>query len=233
MSKPYYENELVRLFNCDCRKLMFNDPKCVSLVLADPPYGISLRTSRNGRVSAPSISTSIKQRFDWEPIHGDNKPFDPSWLLECFQQARIVLFGANHYASKLPDCKGWIFWDKTGAGRNVSDQADGELAWTNCLGAVRGFSHLWKGCLKDSERRDTRVHPTQKPIALMEWIINKLTNPGDLVYDPYAGGGSTLIAAQNLGRRAIGCEIVEHYCKVTSERLEERRVKTSEVVSSA
>jgi site-specific DNA-methyltransferase (adenine-specific) len=100
-----------------------------------------------------------------------------------------------------------------------NDNADCELAWTNLGGPARILSHRWMGAMKASEHGQARCHPTQKPIALMRQIIEWRTDPGQLIFDPYAGGGSTLIAALQSGRRAVGVEISEAYCEVIATRL--------------
>jgi DNA modification methylase len=93
------------------------------------------------------------------------------------------------------------------------------LAWTNLGGPVRILSHRWKGMLKDSEKDEVRVHPTQKPVALMARIIELFTQPGDLVVDPYMGSGPTGVAAMRLGRRFAGCEIEPAYFATAERRI--------------
>ena len=119
----------------------------------------------------------------------------------------------------------WIIWDKldglTTSKREVgfSDNADVEMAWTNLGGPARLLRHRWTGLLQASEIGQPRVHPTQKPVALMAQIIEWRTLPGDLVLDPYMGSGPVLRAAKDLGRRAIGIEIDERYCEIAARRL--------------
>lgn len=188
----------------------------VDLLLTDPPYGIAERCDRKSRKR-----TALAECNDFAQIVGDDAEFDPVPLLAF---PKVVLFGANHFAHKLPPSSSWIVWDKLAGltskrGEGFNDNCDAELAWTNLGGTVRTFSHRWMGMLKDSERTEKRQHPTQKPVALMEWIIRKWTNPGDLILDPYMGSGPVLKAAKNTGRRAIGVEIEEAYCRVAAGRL--------------
>jgi site-specific DNA-methyltransferase (adenine-specific) len=212
--KPYYSDSLVTIYHGDCREILPSiEAASVALLLTDPPYGIAWDTDHAGR----GMSQATEART-YAPIAGDGEPFDPSHLLRF---PRAVLFGANNYAHKLPASAAWIVWDKTGNGRQVNDLSDAELAWTNIGGSVRTFSHLWKGMVKDSEHGQRRVHPTQKPVVLMEWIIAKHSQPGDLILDPYCGSGSTLVAARNLGRRAIGIELSEDYCRIATSRLDQ------------
>ena len=212
LPRPYYADEWVRLYQGDCRDIVPALTEEIDLVLTDPPYGIGWDTdgrSRGGRY--------------FPPIIGDDAPFDPAWLLSRFP--RLVLFGANHYADRLPASPSWVVWDKR-VGMASNDQADCELAWTNLGGPARMFRQLWNGGggrRKDNPtaRRGEPVsfHPTQKPLGLMRWLIERHSRPGDLILDPYAGSGTTLRAAKDLGRRAIGIEIEPLYCETAARRL--------------
>lgn len=189
-------------------------PADVALCWADPPYGMRLRTANDsaGRSFKAGLRGPAWQARDWPAVEGDDKPFDPAPLL---QFPRIVTWGANHYASRLPDSSAWWWWDKTGGGKVVNDNADGEMAWTNLGGAPRQFTHLWKGLCTDSEAggKSPRLHPTQKPVALCEWGFKRAgLKRGDLVFSPYLGSGPEVRAALNMGLRLIGCELVESYC---------------------
>lgn len=214
---PYYVDGRVQVWHGDCREILpsLNLPPARTLVITDPPYGIDWDADYSGR--GLSQNTGARDR-SYEPVAGDGEPFDPAWLLSSFK--RLVLFGANNYASRLPDSAGWVVWDKTGAGRVAGgDFSDAELAWTNITGGVRSFSHLWKGMCQDSEKGTTRFHPTQKPAALFRWLITRFAKPGDVILDPYMGSGSTLHAAIECGYPAVGVELSEHYCRLASERL--------------
>lgn len=188
----------------------------VALLLTDPPYGIAVKTNYGERKR-----TALAKSNDYPPIIGDDQPFDPAPLLVF---PRVLMFGANYYANRLPHSPSWFAWDKLDGLTSkrelgFNDSADIELAWSNLGGPARILKHRWMGAMKGSERGERRVHPTQKPIALMEQIIGAYTKPGDLVLDPYMGAGSTLIAAQRLGRRAIGVELSPDYCEIAKRRL--------------
>ncbi len=218
---PYYEDTSsgIVIYHGDCRDVLPGiDPATVAMMLTDPPYGVGERCDRKARKRG-----ALAECNDFPQIAGDDEPFDPLHLLR-FQ--RLVLFGANHYASRLPASASWIVWDKRAGltskrGDAFNDNSDAELVWTSLGGPVRIYSHRWMGMLKDSERDQRRVHPTQKPVSLMARIILENTNPGDLVVDPYMGSGTTLRAAKNLGRRAIGIEIEERYCEIAAKRLQQ------------
>ena len=207
--KPYYQHAGVTIYHGDCREILAAIPS-VDLVLTDPPYGVSERTQRKS-----AGRSNLAECNDFPPVFGDDAPFDPSHLLTY---RRLVLFGGNYFAQSLPPSPSWIVWDKRD-GIPSNDNADVEMAWTNLGGPARSFHHAWSGMIKASERGDKRVHPTQKPVSLMAWIIQRHTAPGDLVLDPYMGGGSTLVAAKELGRLAIGIEVEERYCEVAAKRL--------------
>ncbi len=209
--RPVYDVDGITIYHGDCADLLPDiEPDSVDLLLTDPPYGIDWDTDYAGRGMGKLTASTT-----WPAIPNDATPFDPASLLSF---GRCVLFGANHYADKLPASAGWIVWDKD-LGLNTSDLSDAELAWTNVTGGVRVFRHLWKGMLKDSERNTKRVHPTQKPVVLMRWIVEKWTEPGDLVLDPYMGSGPIARACADLGRRYIGIEIVEEYVDAAISRL--------------
>ena len=200
--KPYYEHAGITIYHGDCRELLPGVE--ADAVVADPPYGIAHPTNFHTRGL-----TRLAAAHDYPPVYGDDEPFDPSPLLR-FPQA--ILWGANYYADKLPPSSGWLVWDKK---RRGLDQADAELAWTPHVKGVRVFEHLWNGCMVASERGE-RYHPTQKPVALMRWCLGFTDGP---LVDPYMGAGPTLVAAKQLGRRAIGIEIEERYCEIAAERL--------------
>ena len=209
---PYYDDGQITIYHGDCREILpLLDRADIDLLLADPPYGIALPTNYASRKRGVS-------RIDYAPVHGDGEPFDPAPLL-VFERA--ILWGANYYARALPETSGWLVWDKR-VGRMQNDQADAELAWTNCVKGVRVYAHEWNGYHRDSERGE-HYHPTQKPVSLMRWCIEKAHVPdGALILDPFMGSGTTLVAAQSLGRRAIGIEIEEEYCQIAVERLRQR-----------
>jgi site-specific DNA-methyltransferase (adenine-specific)/modification methylase len=178
----------------------------VALVHADPPYGIDLDTDARW----PWLG-------DFPPVVNDAGPFDPSSLLDLGRPS--VLWGANHYASKLPDAKGWFAWDK--ATKNGLDlkQAEMEFAWTNCFARPQCFRHMWSGAFRESER-GSRLGPCQKPIALSSYVFQRAKlRPGDLVFVPYLGSGPDLPAAVAMGLRVIACDVESWCCRTAVGRL--------------
>jgi len=214
---PYYDDGAVTIYHGDCREVLPSLQFDLGLLLTDPPYGISERTDRKAKGRG-----NLAECNDFPPVYGDDEPFDPSHLLG-YKPA--VLFGGNYYADKLPSVSSWLVWDKLDGLRTdkrdlgFDDNADCELAWTNVGGPARIIPLRWKGMLKATERDLKRVHPTQKPVSLMQRIIAALARPVGVVLDPYMGGGSTLRAAKDLGRTSIGIEISEAYCEVAANRM--------------
>jgi site-specific DNA-methyltransferase (adenine-specific) len=204
--KPYYSEKGIEIYCGDCREILPGLE--YDVLLTDPPYGIAHPTNyaERGRGNLAACS-------NYAPVYDDDKPFDPIRLLS---PASTILWGGNYFADRLMPVSGWLVWDKE---RPADlDQATAELAWTNCVKGVRVFRHLWNGMMRASEN-EPLSHPTQKPVALMKWCLQlKWVNEGT-VCDPYMGSGSTLRAAKDLGRRAIGIEIEEKYCEIAAKRL--------------
>ena len=212
--REIYRDDLATVYQGDALELEL--PKRGVFLFTDPPYGIGVKTANTRRGGR-----------DFPPVAGDDRPFDPTpWL----GFPRVVLFGANNYADRLPASNGWIVWDKIdglrsyrqkiGASESFSNAGDAELAWTNAMGAVRIFRHRWQSFLQASEVGERRVHPTQKPVELCARIIRRLSKPADLVVDPYAGSGSISVAAVREGHRTIAVELVPGYADVVAGRLE-------------
>jgi site-specific DNA-methyltransferase (adenine-specific) len=195
------------LYLGDCLEILPTLPE-VGAVISDPPYGIGYSHG----VWAGKLAGATQ--FDHHPLKGDDQPFDPSpWV--GFD--KVVLFGANHYASRLPDSSFWLVWDKRdGIGSN--DQADCEMAWVKGKGNARIIRHLWNGMLKQSERGEVRYHPTQKPVAVMEWAITQVGAKGTIL-DPYMWSGTTGVAALKLNLPFIGIEIDPRYFDAACERI--------------
>ena len=192
----------------DCLQIMPTLGK-VDAVITDPPYGMGNLNKFGTRDNAAAATA-------YHPIIGDNKPFDPSPFVDLAPV--VVLFGANWYADKLPASGGWIVWDKKDGG--CSDHfSDGEMAWVKGSNVVRIIHHKWRGMIKASEQNERRLHITQKPVWVMQWIIEQYTHPGDLVLDAYMGSGTTGVACIRSGRRFIGIELDPHYFAIAERRI--------------
>lgn len=207
LPKPYYADDSVTLYHGDCYEIA---PliEGVDALITDPPYGMAYNADRSGGTSRGS-----KLWRDKPTIRGDAAPFDPTPFLA---HPLVVLWGANWFSSRLPDNAGWIVWDKTPRGRKEGFIAsDCEVAWTNRGNTVAKFSLQWGG---EACNGEPRLHPTQKPVALMRWILDKYTKPDDLILDPFMGSGPLARAAKDLGRRYIGIECEEQYIRAAADR---------------
>lgn len=202
---PYYEEPGIQIFHGDCREILPHLEQ-VDLVLTDPPYGIAHPTDykTGGR-------GDLAPCRDYPSVHDDDRPFDPSTWID----KPCCLWGANYFADKLPPSSGWLVWDKQRP--DDLDQSTCELAWTNFIKGVRRFKWLWHGMIRADF--DKLVHPTQKPVALFKWILGLKWTPQGVILDPFMGSGTTLRAAKDLGRKAIGIEIEEKYCEIAVKRL--------------
>ncbi len=204
--QPYYERGGITIYHGDCREIL--PTLDVDVILTDPPYGIAHPTNYHER-GRDAFALSR----DYAPVHGDDEPFDPRWLIDLGKPT--LLFGANYYANLLPSSSGWVVWDKL---RPLDlDQATAEMAWTNWVKGVRVFRYLWHGMIRAGN--EELEHPTMKPAALWRWIMELRWMPEGTVCDPFMGSGTTLRAAKDLGRKAIGIEIEERYCEIAAKRL--------------
>ena len=195
----------------DVDRLMDGDK--ADMVFTDPPYGMDavknsgvLKSRYNDIIGDDTIDTAVDS---FNLLFGGVGVVDfPS----------MVWWGANYYCRALPHESHWIVWDKNNGG---SDQMDCELAWSNLPGVTRMFKQA-------SEKKD-RVHPTQKPVALVEWCLDT-PNPSTVI-DPFLGSGSTLIACEKTNRKCYGMELDPHYCDVIVKRWEEFTGKKAELAN--
>ncbi|HLO51389.1 MAG TPA: DNA methyltransferase [Kamptonema sp.] len=188
----------------------------VGMVWADVPYGINV-VSKDG-----SLGVTTKGKY--AQILGDETKEVAYNIFnlcqELFKQSVQVFWGANHFASVVNDSSCWIVWDKQD-GKSVTF-ADCELAWTNIPQPARVFKHIWDGFRRDSEQGEMRVHPSQKPIALCEWVFEKYGKLNDNIFDPCLGSAPSIIAAQKMeGKRTVyGLELSPDYIEVILQRWE-------------
>jgi len=192
----------------------------VDAVVTDPPYGINFRwcnASRGGRARGLSWGATPNNRQpEWQNMHGDEKPFDPTPFLQFHQ---IILWGGNNYEG-LPAARCWLVWDKR---RNTTSDhhGDAELAWTNLDSVIRVHRQIWRGVVREGEENvanGAKQHPTQKPVALMRWCVEMTEG---IVLDPFMGSGTTGVACAKMGRKFIGIEIDPRYFDIACRRIEE------------
>jgi DNA modification methylase len=211
---PYYEHAGITIYHGNYKEVLPRLPK-VDLLLTDPPYGIGADVRQSARANKQhGKAATVSHGYgvtDWDSAPPTEAEFG---LLLTVAKWQIV-WGGNYFG--LPASRCWLVWDKDN-GKNK--YADCELAWTNLERAVRLFRFRWMGMLQeDMAHKEYRDHPTQKPVPIMRWAISLAPNDCAMVCDPFMGSGTTLVAAKQLGRRAIGIEIEERYCAMAAKRL--------------
>jgi DNA modification methylase len=199
MIKPYYEENGITIYHGDCREILPSLPK-VDLVLTDPPYGIGAGREK------PHNGWADYGVASWDLQRPDRDLFQ---LLLASAEFHII-WGGNYFTDYLPPTMQWLIWDK---GQRDFSLADFEMAWSSQQKASRIFEWSRAAALQDG-----KVHPTQKPKALIKWCLG-LYADAQTILDPFMGSGTTLRAAKDLGRKAIGIEIEEKYCEIAARRL--------------
>ena len=198
----------------DCLEVMAEMPDgCVDLVLTDPPYGIGEDGAKNH-----TRECLAKSRY-YPPAGWDKEPPSQAHFDEMRRVGlEQIVFGANHFAHRLPESSCWIVWDKD---NGATDFADCELAWASYRKAVRRFRWKSQGMLQEpGYPKEQRVHPTQKPLPLMLWILRRFGQGTSIILDPFCGSGTTCVAAKMLGRNYIGIDISSDYVAIARKRLE-------------
>jgi len=188
----------------------------VDLTLTDPPYGVGM--AGHGKIGGGGKAFT---KCTW-----DDHRLDKAYMDEILRVSKnAIIFGGNYYADMLPPSRCWVVWFKK-EGLPSNSFADAELAWTSFDQNTRVCSVRWNGWVKDlSEHEEMTAHPTQKPLELMRWILDKYSNRGDLILDPFCGSGTTCVAAKQLGRNYIGVEINPLYVGISRDRCKDAQVE--------
>ena len=191
----------IDLINGDCMEYMATlSDKAFDLAIVDPPYGINM---------ANGAHSNLKKlgNKDWDIQTPDNAYFS-----ELFRVSENQIIWGGNYFSLMP-CRGFIFWDKTPM---PPSYAAGEYAWTsfNCN------AKKWNGKTGNETSVQFRIHPTQKPVALYDWILRNYAKPGQRILDTHLGSGSSAIAAHYFGCDFVGCEIDVDYFNAAKERFD-------------
>jgi site-specific DNA-methyltransferase (adenine-specific) len=201
---PYYEDDACVIYLGDCREII--DSLEFDVIVTDPPYGTAYRQT-------------LKSVKDWGDIVGDDTAALAAWACNATNKRRIV-FGANHFPTALPEPGRWLCWDKRlteAADRMVGSPF--ELAWISGDHKAGAMYRILHGGVVNADGHGVkRQHPTQKPVSLMRRIIADWAPVGTIL-DPFMGSGTTLRAAKDLGRKAIGIEVEERYCEIAATRL--------------
>ena len=208
---------MIELLNCDCMEYMATVPdKYFDLAIVDPPYGIGASNYKRGGTKYGNSKAFCKT---YEPKDWDNNTPDKTYFDELLRISKNqIVWGGNYFASSLPDSSCWLIWDKV-TGDNL--YADAELAWTSFEKAVRKFTWMWKGMFQQNmANKEDRIHPTQKPIKLYEWLLMNYAKKGQRVFDSHLGSGSSAIAAHYFGVDFVGCELDKDYFEAAKTRFD-------------
>jgi len=213
-------------YNMDCMEGMKEFPdKYFDLAIVDPPYGINIGAkvggakpfgkSGGGKIVAPKTYRG----FD-DTQTPDKKYFEELKRVSVNQ----IIFGGNYFIEYLANTPCFIVWDKDNSG----NFADCELAWTSFNTAVRKFKFRWNGMLQENMKdKEYRIHPTQKPVKLYEWLLTNYAKQGDKILDTHVGSASSLIACHNLGFQYVGFELDKEYYEQSLKRLETAKKQVS------
>lgn len=230
--------ELNNFYNIDCMEGMKQFPdKYFELAIVDPEYGrkehggkdrSKFVKQKNGfKIYVPSGNYKKK---DW-----DNEPAGKEYFQELFRVSKHqIIWGENYFTETFGP--GRIIWDKCNDG---SDQSDAEIAYNSLTDRVDIFRYMWRGMFQgksiteghiqqgDKSKNEKRIHPTQKPIPLYIWLLQKYAKQGYKILDTHVGSASSLIACHRLGFDYIGFEIDEDYYNLARERIEHEKMQIS------
>ena len=202
----------ITITNEDNMELMSRYPdNYFDLAIVDPPYGIGM----DGAIGGGKLAKVTKhKKKSWDSSVPSKEYFN-----ELIRTSKnVIIWGANHFIENIPNgnSSSWIVWDKDNSG----NFADCELAWTNHKTAVRKFEFRWNGMLQgDMKNKETRIHPTQKPVALYKWLLDKYAKQGDKILDTHLGSGSIAIACHDYGFELTACELDKDYYDKAIERI--------------
>ena len=202
-----------RLILGDCLQVMPTLGR-FDAVVTDPPYGIGQANGANaGGTDASGRYKRKPRQYDgaWDDVRPTRQAVDSVMAASD----RHIVWGGNFFSDWLPIGGRWLIWDKL---NSMPTFSDGELAWTSIKGAsVKKFTQCASGL---AANRDGRVHPTQKPLALMEWCLGFLPD-AKTILDPFMGSGTTLVACQRMGRAGTGIELDPDYFEIACKRVDE------------
>ena len=185
------------------------------LAIVDPPYVIDINNQSQGK------GGGVAKKIEYTKKDWDKQAPDIDYFNELIRVSKNqIIWGANHFIEKIPyNASCWIVWNKE---NGETDFADCELAWTSFETAVRMFKWKWAGMLQQNMKdKEQRIHPTQKPVALYQWILDKYAKPNDLILDTHLGSGSSRIAAYKGGFNFVGFEIDQEYYDKSIKRFED------------
>jgi len=194
------------------------------LAIVDPPYGIDMAKQAGdkagkqyGKQAAKNGNYKVKAWDKYEP--------NSKYFKELFRVSKNqIIWGANYYPQFLTKSMGWIVWDKKIA--EDFSYSDGEIAYSSFNKALKFFRWRWAGMLQqDMKNKEIRIHPTQKPVKLYEWLLMNYAKQGDKILDTHLGSGSIAIACHNLGYELTACELDTEYYNNAIKRLKQHQAQ--------
>ena len=205
------------IYNIDCVEGMKQyDDNYFDLAIVDPPYGIGESGGKIRTNKKRPCYELRKKETKYTPKNWDNNRPEKEYWQELFRISKNqIVWGGNYFVEHLPVSMGWIFWDKKNEGTVFSD---GEMAFTSFKRGLKMYRLSSKHGTKGGK---DRIHPTEKPVKLYEWLLINYAKEGDKVLDTHLGSGSIRIAAHNLGFDFVGMEIDKDYFEASEKRFKE------------
>jgi len=209
-------------YNMDCIEGMKHFPdNYFDLAIVDPVYG---GVTQGGYMQGKGGEHAAKRRQYHLGLWNQEKTGDDYFKELLRVSKNQIVWGGNYFCSNLPESQGWIVWDK----ENTGNFADCELAWTSFNRATRIFRFMWNGMLQaDMKNKEYRIHPTQKPVRLYEWLLQNYANKDDVILDTHVGSASSLIACHNTDHKFVGFELDPIYYEKAKARLDAEMAQTT------
>lgn len=216
---------LDQAFNLDCMELLKELPdNCIDLVLTDPQYGINAagnKKSRNRKIKHAKGYTLDPIEYKYSVKNWDKEKVSKKYIKEIFRVSKNqIIFGVNYFSDLHEFTSGRIVWDKVNGDSSYSDC---EIAYCSYHDSTRLVRYMWNGMLQgksisdpeiqngNKTKNEKRIHPTQKPVKLFDWILKKYSSEGDIVLDPFMGSFSTAISCSHFNLQWLGCEKDKEY----------------------
>ena len=211
-----FQSGKITLIHGDCMEYLAGlKDEAFDLAVVDPPYGIDAGNTFGGEQRKSGNGAAMKTAF--EKKSWDIGIPDEAYFSELRRVSRNqIVWGANYMSHFLPPSMGWIVWDKDNGTTKFSDA---ELAFTSFERALRIWKYTWNGMIQgDMKNKESRIHPTQKPVKLYQWIFANYAKPTDRILDTHLGSGSSAIAAHYAGLEFVGIELDPDYYAAAVER---------------
>ena len=199
---------MIELHNIDCMEYLATcENNAFELAIVDPPYGIGINVNM-GRRKGDKPS-------EYKKFAGEDKAIPEAKFFQELRRVSInqIIWGGNYMTDYLPPSPCWLLWDK-----KFSEEvtfAQYEMAWTSFKTSAKKYDK--------HPSQNNRIHPTQKPVNLYEWLLMNYAKEGDRILDTHLGSGSIAIACHNLGFDLVGCELDTDYFEAAKKRLEQHQ----------